>query len=138
MVKCMHLTTHTHLWTNSTCVKHDEQYYVVLMMLNKTHTEVRYQSYIGIRPVILYKIKMYYIDVSSSFIRLPNTFTSMLSTYVAFVVFINLLYMEKFPILFWYVTIAVCGLFSASKKYWFHKKMKFVSFHVFPRQLEKK
>ena len=91
MVKCMHLTTHTHLWTNTTCVKHDEQYYVVLIMLNETHTEVRYQSYIGIRPVILYKIKMYYIDVSSSFIRLPNTFTSMLSTYVAFVVFIIVL-----------------------------------------------
>ena len=48
-------------------------------------------NYTGIRPVILYKIKMFYIDVSSSFVRLPNTFTSMLSTYVAFVVFINLL-----------------------------------------------
>ena len=44
MVKCMHLTTHTHLWTNTTCVKHDEQYYVVLIMLNETHTEVRYHN----------------------------------------------------------------------------------------------
>ena len=64
-------------------------------------------NYAGIRPVILYKIKMFYIDVSSSFIRLPNTFTSMLSTYVAFVVFNNVLWLEKFPILFWYVIIAV-------------------------------
>ena len=109
MVKCMHLTTHTHLWTNTTCVKHDEQYYVVLIMLNETHTEVRYQSYIGIRPVILYKIKMYSIDVSSSFVRLPSTFTSMLSTYVAFVVFINVSYLKKFLIRFWYVTIVVGG-----------------------------
>ena len=78
-------------------------------MLNETYTDVRYQSYIGIRPVILYKIKMYSIDVSSSFVRLPSTFTSMLSTYVAFVVFINVSYLKKFLIRFWYVTIVVGG-----------------------------